>query len=161
MWVGVPESFETTTLPPSSSFASPIQCDPNAMDWAGFDTVWVYGSQIVPSSVYEIRALSGGCDPTDPSNISDPLVLTTARWADVVEVFQDPTVQFPSQPDVLDVAAIVDAVKELPSSLSKVRAQLRPILVVPSGAVNVLDIAVTVDAVKGLAYPFGDVPGCP
>jgi hypothetical protein len=93
---------------------------------------------------------------------SEPLILTTARWGDVAAPLQDTeSAEPPSQPNVLDVASIVDHLRLVPTALSKTRVQIQPNDTDPSSLVNVLDVASGVDAVKGRAYPLTGPVDCP
>ena len=66
-----------------------------------------------------------------------------------------------TQPNIGDVAALVDKFKDVPGAISKARAQLQPGLPNPSAAVDIRDIASAVDAFKNLAYPFTIPQSCP
>jgi hypothetical protein len=79
----------------------------------------------------------------------------------MVEPFQDPSPAALTQPNVLEVSAIVDKVAEEPGALAKPRAQLKFNDPDPSEAVNVLEISYTVDAILGKAYPFSGPVSCP
>ena len=55
----------------------------------------------------------------------------------------------------LDLARVVDKVKETSNRMSKVFTQLWPSMLDPwSDNVGALDLAMTIDALKGNAYPY-------
>ncbi len=65
-------------------------------------------------------------------------------------------------PNVIQVALVVDKVKDLPVQLPEYRTMLQPETPLPyRRSTNVLDITFTVDALKGFAYPFDGPAGCP
>ena len=55
---------------------------------------------------------------------------------------------------VLDIATVVDKVKDLDAALAKPCTQLQPDDPDPLVNVNVLDVANAVDALKLIPYPF-------
>jgi len=119
----------------------------------------VYGAEVVPSSAYEIQAISkaraGFID--DECSYSAPLGIATQKWGDVVEPFFEPGNPV-IQPTFADVGAIVDKFKAL--AYIKARMQLQPNIPEPTKAVDFKDIGACVDAFKGLAYPFDGPSGC-
>ena len=84
--------------------------------------------------------------------MSEDLPILTDLWGNVDD---DP------QLNVLDVAAVVDKVKDMPGALGKPRTQLQPDDPDPFANVNVLDVANVVDALKDKPYPFGGPLVCP
>jgi hypothetical protein len=91
-----------------------------------------------------------------------PATLVTARWGDVVTPFQEPSAPFPpTQPNISDVAAVVDKFKGVIAAPIKARAQLQPNAPDPNAAINILDVANTVDAFKNFAYPYDGPTACP
>ncbi|MEK6800213.1 MAG: hypothetical protein AABZ12_14725 [Planctomycetota bacterium] len=139
-----------------------LTCDPTEpgvyLDWPvelEYGVLYVTGSEIVPSSRYEISQLALACaGHEDACLIQSPsLQVLTARWGDV---------DGNGQLSILDVAAEVDKVKDLAGgTLIKPLTQLGPNAPDPKAGVTVLDIARTVDAVKGLAYLFPGPGPCP
>ncbi len=96
-------------------------------------------TEIAPGVHYEIRAeLPGG-------GLSILSVAATLGWGDIAEVL--------GSTNVLDIAAVVDRVKTIPTAQSIERCDMHP--AVPDHSVNVLDIASVVDAVKDIPYPYG------
>jgi hypothetical protein len=152
-WIGPPslylESGAGDTFP-----ASTMRCQPAYLDWSGFPVIHATGLEIVPSSTYEVQFLDQGCDPAIESNYSPGMIVETARWGDVFPPFQDPSAPNVNQPNVMDLAALVDKLKEIPGAIPRIRAELRPAMVELSIAVNVIDVSATVDGIKGMAYPF-------
>jgi hypothetical protein len=83
----------------------------------------------------------------------------TRRSGDVGPNFNPPATT--SQPDALDVAAVVNKLKNLPGALVKAITQLQPNLPELNANVNALDIAAVVDGVKKVRYAFSGPCVCP
>lgn len=113
----------------------------------------------MPSSTFVIDVIAQGCDTGLSANFSLPITITTARWGDVVEPFQQPSPAPLTQPNVADIAAVVDKFKAVPTAPIVARCDLQPN--VPDFQVNIADVAGTVDAFKNLAYPFPGPSACP
>jgi hypothetical protein len=77
----------------------------------------------------------------------------------VAAPFQSPSPQPLTQPNVTDIATVVDKFKALPTAVIVARCDLNPS--VPDFLVNIADIASTVDGFKGLAYVFPGPGTCP
>jgi hypothetical protein len=161
MWVGPPFLFPIRQAPPAVAWAARLQCEPYYQDWSALGVVHVFGREVMPSSTYSISGIAEGCDIQNPESYSTPLIATTARWGDIVPPYQDPGASNPTQPNVLDIAAVADAIKQVTSEPPKTWGQLRPSMVDPLSMINALDIAAAADAVKGRRYPFDDATGCP
>lgn len=164
-WVGNPtDQSEAPSEPFASTFRSTaLQCTPVCLAEWGSDPVYLRGTEIVPSSVYEIQAVSmPQCNSplACSAKILSRTPLTTARWGDVVSQFNPPSLD--AQPNALDIQAIVDKFKYSTTlNPSRKYADLFPAQLETSRAVDGLDIVMCVDAFKGLAYPFGTIPECP
>jgi hypothetical protein len=83
----------------------------------------------------------------------------TRRAGDVASGFNPPLTT--TQPDALDVAAVVNKLKNLPGALVKAITQLQPNLPELNANINALDIAAVVDGVKKVRYAFGGPCLCP
>jgi len=59
-----------------------------------------------------------------------------------------------TQPDIRDVAAVLNKFKEIPDAPIHARAQLQANAPGMNAAVNIADVASVVDGFKKLAYPF-------
>jgi hypothetical protein len=143
-----------------------LQCTPHYIDWhaaLGGQVLHVTGAEIVPSSTYDVQVLAAVCQGNEASCpvVSDALRITTARWGDIVEPFQDPSPAPLTQPNISDVAAVVDKFKGVASAPIKAGCQLQPNLPDRHAAINILDVANTVDAFKGIAYPYSGPVSCP
>jgi hypothetical protein len=162
-WVGPPQTFTDNTIPPTQFRAALLQCDPYFADWSSEPIVFITGREIVPSSVYEAQTVDQRCMSAGvgEAGFSEALVLSTARWGDVTPPFQDPMAVNASQPNILDVAAVVDKVKVLPQAPPRVRVQLQPEIPAIGSTVNVIDVAMCVDAIRGKPYPFAGPQPCP
>ena len=99
-----------------------------------------------------------GCAVQTEAAFSQPLTLATGPvWGDLVG--NDGEAPPDGDADVLDVAAVVDAIMEVPGSLDVPQADLFPEQT--DLVVNVLEVSSVVDAVLGAGYPFDGPPGCP
>lgn len=171
-WAGAPiEVCESGGLPPcgvsgdATYMASTLQCGPFYSDWSALltgETLHIGGPEILPSSVYDVAAVSSSClgiEETCPT-VSPPIVLGTARWGDVAEPYQLPSPAGLNQPSISDVAAIIDKFKALSGAASQVEIRLQPASLTLAGGVNIADVASCVDAFKNLAYPYSIPGGC-
>jgi hypothetical protein len=132
-----------------------LSCTPEYRDWAGElgnNVLHVTGPAVVPGSQYDAAVVLSLCagDEAACQHVSDELTLLTGQWGDVD----------PGQLDVLDVAVVVDQVKDIAAALGKAQTQLQPREPDPFANVNVLDVATAVDALKGATYPFDGPNAC-
>ncbi len=162
-WLGPPGTFlESQDNPLAGSFrAARLQCTPYYHDWSAEGTVYVVGAETIPSSTYHVHSFASGCKGWEASctAVSPPEVITTRRAGDVAPVFTPPSTT--TQPDGLDVAALVDKFKSLPGAISKSVVQQQPNLPDLLGDVSALDVLVVVDYFKGRFYPFSGPCPCP
>ncbi len=162
-WVGPPQTFlESNDNPGQGSFrASRLQCTPYYCNWTAEAQVMVAGAEILASSIYEVQAFAATCKGAEAAcgDVSSPVLMATNRWGDVAAPFNPPSAS--TQPDGLDVTAMVSKFKNAPGSPSKVVAQLQPNAPDPNTDVSALDILVCVDAFKGFAYPYSGPCPCP
>ncbi len=149
-WVDQPEEVIDSFKEKTFSTVARLSCAPFFRDWGDIDLLNATGPQIVPGAVYAIQAVYEACDAKVEENYSDALILTTARWGDVVAPFNPPDPR--TQPDFLDVAGIVDSFRDALGSPELSRADLEP--ADPNQSVNFSDISSAVDAFKGSMYPF-------
>ena len=115
--------------------------------WGG--TVYVTGVEIAPELTYTAQADCGVPGQPVLTEISEA---TTPVWADFTGIPERDGVA-----NVLDVSAVVDGVKGLPSALPLYALDV--VGCVPNQRLDVIDIASTVDAVKGFTYRLGT--SCP
>ncbi len=162
-WVGPPQTFlECNDLPNRGSFrGARLQCTPFYTDWTSQGKFSIFGAEIVPSSRYEIQAYAAICKGVEANclDVLPSVEVTTRRWSDVRAPFQPPGPS--TQPDAVDVAALVNKFRNLPGVLPKTSALLQHNVADPIEDVNALDIAATVNAFKGFAYPFSGPCICP
>ena len=106
-WVGDPHSFpdEDTADPGRTFSAAQLACGPVYREWSGTDVLHAYGSEIVPSSTYELQAIELGCDEGDEGSYSAALSVVTGVFGDVWPLLDGPGT--PPQPDKNDIAALV------------------------------------------------------
>jgi len=96
---------------------------------------------------------------TGCTDVSAPLTMTTRRSGDLELPFNPPSTT--GQPDVTDVAQLVNKFKNLLGAPVKARSQLQPNLPELNADINALDIVAVVDAVKQRAYAFSGPCPCP
>jgi hypothetical protein len=162
-WVGPPSARPESDSSPTTFMAAKLQCTPYFTDWSTVGTVYVYGSEIVPSSSYQIQTIDDSCNSGlgSESSYSTSLTLATARWGDVSAPYQTPSPNALSQPNVTDIATVVDKFKGTPGAAIKAQVQLQPNSPDPAISVNISDVASTVDAFKQLAFPYPGPQACP
>jgi len=148
---------------------SVTQCAPNYIDWqAALNgvTLYVTGSDIVPSSEYEVSVLAASCAGQENTctDRSTACPMHTARWGDTAASFQDPN-GFLTQPNITDISACVDVFRAIPTALPMPRCDLvGGANGLPDFRVQIDDIAAVVDAFKNRAYPNSGTSGpvnCP
>lgn len=162
-WVGPPQSFIESSADPTDVVISELQCTPHYQQWNTLGLFHITGTEIVPSSMYTAQTLASSCvgNESGCTEVSAPVVKQTTRWSDVEELYNPPSAT--TQPDLADVAALVNKFRNAPGAHSK--AQL---LVAgdPFGRINAtpdLDfthISACVDAFRGRPYPYTIAP-CP
>jgi len=165
-WVGKPGTFlESQDSPGSMNYrAARLQCTPFYTDWvtetAGGPIV-VVGAEIAPSSEYSVQAYGASCNGVEAScaNVSTPVTMYTRRFGDVEVPFVPPNAT--GQPDVTDVAQLVNRFKNVAGAPVKAVSQLQPNLPELNADINALDIVAVVDAVKQRAYSFSGPCPCP
>ncbi len=162
-WVGPPGDFlESQDDPTKGSFrAARLQCTPYYIDWTAQGVIHVVGAEVAPSSLYEVQSVSSLCTGNldTCTLVSAPLPLRTARFGDVIEPYNPPSAA--TQPDGIDVAAMVDKFKNVPGAASKTATQLQPDLPDLLADMGALDVSACVDAFNGRAYPFQGPCVCP
>ncbi len=160
-WVGPSTEYVESVNPPATFLAAALQCEPYFTDWSTVGLIHLFGPEIVPSSRYEVALIGEGCDPSSVVNYSVPLTVETGMWGDVAAPFQSPSPASRTQPDISDVAAIVDKFKSAPGAAIVARAMLQPNTPNPMLEINFADVSAAVDAFKGFAYPYPGPTDCP
>ena len=161
-WVGRSATFlESQDFPNQGSFrGARLQCTPYFKDWSADGVVHVMGSEIMPSSSYELRVFAQSCAGTEATctAISCTQSMTTARWGDVVAPFSPPVT---SEPSGGDVVAVLNKFKYLLGAPSRTASKVIGNYNLLLADVGALDISAVVDAFKGLAYPYSGPCPCP
>jgi len=164
-WVGKLGTFLEAQDKPmgATNRSARLQCTPYYHDWGSEGVFHVTGAEIVPSSEYDVVSFALSCMGNEDTcaAVSPPLRLTTARSGDVEVPFQLPPPAPLSQPDVIDVAQLVNKFKNLPGAPVKAIAQLQSNLPELNADINVMDILAAVDAMKQKAYAFSGPCPCP
>jgi len=162
-WVGPPNTYlESQDSPGSGNYrAARLQCTPHYQDWTTAGLFYITGAEIVPSSAYDVHSFAASCATMETTCIdfSPTLRLTTARSGDVEAPFNPPSTT--TQPDVTDVAQLVNKFKSLVGAPIKAISQLQPNLPELNADINALDILAVVDALKQKAYAFSGPCPCP
>jgi len=163
-WVGPVIDCEESAVQSTTFKCAHLQCTPTYADWGAAlngAMMYVTGAEVVPSSTYDVRVFAASCQGNEGScnSVSAALRVNTARWADVAAPFQDPSPAALTQPNIGDVAAIVDKFKDLATAPIKAETDLIPGN--PDSNIFINDVAGGVDGFKGLAFPFSAPSGCP
>ncbi|MEK7757933.1 MAG: hypothetical protein AAB385_12045, partial [Planctomycetota bacterium] len=162
-WVGPPGTFlEAQESPSSGNYrAARLQCTPFYWDWKPEGLIAVVGAEIVPSSEYSVQTYGASClgNEATCTNVSPAVTMYTRRSGDAGPNFNPPATT--GQPNALDVAAVVNKLKNLPGALVKAITQLQPNLPELNANVNALDIVAVVDGVRGVKYAFSGPCPCP
>jgi hypothetical protein len=160
-WVGPPGDYTETTSPPTTFKGATLQCDPHFMDWGTAGLVHIFGSEIMPSSEYDLAVISPDCDTANETNYSAALNVRTGIWGDIADPIQQPAPALRTQPDFGDLSALVEKFRALPTAPIVARSMLQPNIPNPAMQVNFSDISACVDAFRGAAYPFSGPAPCP
>lgn len=152
-WVGPPGKCpeENQSDPGVTLVASNLQCQPYFHDWSTVDVLHVYGAEVLPDSAYALSAVAFCADSSDAESYTDPLVVVTAKWGDVVLPYADDD-NGTIQPDFGDVAGVVSKFLAEPTAPTKPHAQLQPNYVLPDRPIDFKDITAAVDAFLGVSY---------
>lgn len=159
-WVGPPAQYRESTANSTLFWGSTLQCTPHYQDWSTVGLVHVTGSEIVPSSVYDVQAIDISCQGNEDSctAVSCSVEIKTSRWGDVETPFNPPSPT--TQPDIGDISALVNKFRSALGAPIKARTKLQPAIPDMSTDVDFRDIAMCVDAFRGLGYPF-TISTCP
>lgn len=160
-WVGPPTTYNESTSNPTAFRAAVLQCQPYYHDWTTEGLVHVIGREVVPSSTYSLVSVDDFCMGHEQicTIVSPGLEVSTTRWADIETQFNPPSST--TQPDLADVAGLVNKFKSAPNAPVKVRAALSgevPNLSVDLGFDH---ISACVDAFRGRPYPHVGPINCP
>jgi hypothetical protein len=161
-FVGPAADVQDSEVPPTTFRAATLQCEPHYQDWSAEGVVHIAGAGILPSSTYLVEALSPTCMGTEDTctDVVASETLRTSRWGDVVAPFQEPAPEALTQPNIQDVAAVVDKFKGVALAPIKARSQMQPNAPDPTSPINIVDVANTVDGFKSLAYPYAGPTPC-
>jgi hypothetical protein len=135
-----------------------LGCTPEYRDWAaelGGQVLHITGPSVIPSSIYDVAQLGTTCTGIEATCLvaSNELSVQTVLWGNVDN---NPAL------NAIDISAVVDKVKDLPSSLPEWRAMLQPNSPTPhTNQLSALDIAQVVNAIKGIPYGFAGPESCP
>ncbi len=167
VWVGPPATYVESTSSGIPFQASFTQCTPDYRDWSTVGLLHVTGSAIVPSSIYQVESVAAICQTPFWENtpacmsgggyVSSPLEIRTTRWADLETPYNPPSTT--TQPDVGDVAALVNKFRDAPGAPIKARAMINGSdafgnITTLGVGLGFSQISACVNAFRGQAYPF-------
>jgi hypothetical protein len=163
VWAGQVNEYNELNNPIRTFNGSATVCGPHWDSFVDYGSFSIYGGDIVPDSEYACQIVDEECaDSLDEEECySEPLIMITGRHGDIYEPFQDPGAPSPTQPNVIDIARVVDQVKEVPAAIGKTRTHLHHNVPNPAENVNVIDIGIVLDGVKGFAFPYDGPCTCP
>lgn len=158
-WVGPPIEYKESEGSLFTFMGAALQCEPFYTHWSDIDLLHVYGSEIVPSSEYEVQILHEHCiDFLDELNYSEILTIPTGKWGDVIEPYFS-ELENSAQPDIDDVTAVVAKFLSVLVPL-KSHSQLEPNIPDPSQNVSIDSVLRAVDAWLGSHYRFSGPIAC-
>jgi len=137
-----------------------LGCVKHYQDWATAPTVIHIGDQHITSeAVYEVQALTLGCDQSVPGNFSAPAVLPTVLlWGDAVG---NAVAGVYSPPDgTVNFGDIFAAVLKFQGAPSPNMVWVDVDGDTPNANVNIADIFKFVLAFQGGGYPYAGPPAC-
>jgi hypothetical protein len=148
--VGAPSQFTDSPLPAFQAAA--IGCnDTSEGEWIDLGTpLYAYGAEILPNSIYDVYIT------TDGGTFALVGTVTTGKLGDAVPPFGGE-----SQPNFLDIDAIVGKFRDLGSAPSNVYARTQPNVLNRDAYTNFLDISVAVEELRNIPYHFVGPCPCP
>jgi hypothetical protein len=159
--VGPPQQYVESASSGLLFWASTLQCEPYYRDWDTVSLLHVTGAEILPSSLYDVQAVSIACQgaETGCADVSTALQIGTTRWGDVWPAYNPPDSS--DQPDFDDISALVNKFKSALGAPIKARALLAGQApdMVPDLSFD--HISACVDAFKGRPYPYPGPCECP
>lgn len=146
-WVGAPTSGISDGLLPSFS-AAPLQCTIDARNWSTFNPLHIYGSAVVPNSLYDVRTCT-----SDGATCSSPLRVETAKFGDIIPPTDG------ASPNFQDINSIVEKFQNKVGQRSKTRVKIQGQTPDPVAPVNFLEVSADVKAFQSVlfkdAFPAG------
>ena len=156
-WVGDP--FEVSELPSATDDTEPtftvarLSCQPSFRDWGSLGTIQVMGEPIVPGATYSIQAMSQGCFNADEPVYSSPLVASTGKYGDIMEVCSPVGCTPPDgSVAIADVLAMLAKFVNAPGAVKKARADMRPSCL--DFSIDIADVLEGIRGFSGLPYSF-------
>lgn len=157
-WVGPVDEYREGQAPTPTFFGSLVQCDAYFADWSGVSSLAVGGAEVLPQSTYIIQSVDSSCpDLEDENCYSDPLILVTGRFGDLVAPFEGSGFK---QPDILDILEVVNKLLGA-TPPTQASADMGPNVLDFSLQVNIRDVLDVVDQFLGAPYPYHGPCPCP
>lgn len=160
-WVGPVSDCPDNEFLYSSYKCAKVQCSPYYTEWPTDESIYVYGPEIVPASIYHVEVLDGSCEDEEESceDYSCHLVARTSVWGDVVAPIHVSSLD--GGPNVLDISAMVNTLKDVNGGLPRNRALLHGMDVKPlTRWPSVIDVGKVANALAGVAYQEEAPEGC-
>jgi len=163
-WVGPPKSVSETASKSDSStptfVGAQLQCEPYYADWGEQGLVHVFGSEVIPSSSYDVQAIEQECSTQNEECYSNTLTIKTSLLGDIVGK-DDPNFLegVPNgKVDIKDILAIITKFRNLDHASIKARVDMAP--TVPNQIINISDILVAILGIRRLGYQFNITNTC-
>jgi hypothetical protein len=152
-----------------------LGCEPEYRDWAAdlmvavnpsapAGLVFISGDTVVPSSTLHVSNIADTCGAAATANTcpdaSAPLAVGSAAWGDITTAgFGSPD----GKADVLDIPAVTNKLKGVPTFFSEPRTWLKQRDPLPNtDAITVVDLSDVVDGVLAKPYPPSrTIDACP
>ncbi len=169
MWVDQPTTYCENSgkkMPPcpeqqpaTDFLGAELGCAPWWGDFHSLGVIHVFHEGIVPGTTYVVQVVDSTCDPGQESDYSDPLLITTSRWGDLVRNCATCPC---TPPDGVvnvstDVTAVLDKFRNLGPPgvacppVSKTRADHD--WETPNQLIDISDATCCLDAFRGVGYP--------
>jgi len=158
-WVGPPTQYIESEAVPDLFWAAALQCIPHYRDWSTLDLLHVTGAEVLPSSRYDVDVVGEFCNTGVSTNFSPSVMVLTSRWGDVASPYNPPSET--TQPDAVDLAALVDKFRSQPGAPIKAQALLAGNVPDPTLDIGFDHISACVDAFRGAGYPYPGPASCP
>ncbi len=118
-------------------------------------TLFLRAPMLVPEGTYRVYA---DCGTVEAPDLSPTVIVTMYKWGDVVGSCDVPPCTPPNGvTDFIDISAIVEAFKHIPTAPATHRVDLMPSY--PDYVIDFVDIAGAVDGFRGINYVLDDCNG--
>jgi cysteine-rich repeat protein len=128
------------------------QCStPYYADWGTLGLVNIFGSEIVPNSVYEIQVIEEGCNPDNPNCYSAPIEVKTGKFGKILPDNENANpLTWNGQVQIADALETIKAFSNSPDKLTKARTEIEYEVI--DNMANIGDTVQVLKAFSGLSY---------